>query len=259
MTRPLLELTDVTVRFGGLTAVDCVSLTVDEGELVGLIGPNGAGKTTLLRTIVGLVAPQGGRIALGDRDLTHLPIHARARLGLALSQQLVRPFRGMTVVDNVAFAAGKDRTSNPLSALLATSRRAERQQARELLRLVDIEAAAESLPSTQPLGVLKRTEVARALALAPRLLLLDEPLAGLNHVEAGRLADTIADLNTRGVTVLLIEHNLREVLRVCRRLHVLDQGRLIASGEPEAVVARPDVRAAYTGTAAEEGTGGAAA
>ena len=264
MTRPLLQLDGLTRRFGGLLALDDVGLSVDDGELVGLIGPNGAGKTTLMRAVTGTVRPESGRVRLGGRDISGLPVHARARLGLGLSQQLVRPFRALTPLDNVALAAGGAHTRRPWRALLATDRRAERSRARELLDLVGIAESADAAPSALPLGVLKRLEVARALALEPRILLLDKPLAGLNHLEAARLADTIAAINKQGTTVLLIEHNLGEVLRICRRLLVLDKGRLIAQGAPRAVMAEPAVRAAYLGLTPEtdpesEGPGNAAA
>ncbi len=243
----LLAVEDASVRFGGLRAVDKVSFTITQGEFTGLIGPNGAGKTTLLRLITGVVRAETGAVRLDGRDITRLPVDRRARLGLGISQQIVRPFRGMSLLDNVALAAGAGRTRSPFAAAFATDRGPERTRARELLERVGIADAADAAPDTLPLGYLKRLEVARALALRSRLLLLDEPLAGLNHVEAARLADTITAINGDGVTLLLIEHNLGEVMRVCRRLLVLDQGRLIADGTPHAVMADARVRAADLG------------
>jgi branched-chain amino acid transport system ATP-binding protein len=251
----LLAVEGVSVRFGGVAALEDVSFAVADGELLGLIGPNGAGKTTVLRTITGVVTPERGRIRLAGHDLAGLPPHRRTRLGLGLSQQLVRPFRSLPVLDNVALAAGGARTRGAWSALCHLDRRKERARAQDLLGLVGIADAAAAAPANLPLGHLKRLELARALALEPRLLLLDEPLAGLNHVEAAALADTIADLNREGRTVILIEHNLGEVLRICERLVVLDNGRRIAEGAPHAVMADPSVRAAYLG----EGAGDAAA
>ena len=247
----LLEVEEVTVRFGGVAALEAVSFAVAEGELLGLIGPNGAGKTTMLRAITGVVTPERGRICLAGHDLGRLPPHRRIRLGLGLSQQLVRPFRSLAAIDNVALAAGRASTRSPWSALCRLNRRAERVRALDLLRLVGIAEAAQTAPANLPLGHLKRLELARALALDPKLLLLDEPLAGLNHVEAARLADTIAELNRQGRTVILIEHNLGEVLRTCGRLVVLDNGRKIAEGAPHAVMADAAVRAAYLGEEAE--------
>lgn len=243
----LLEVRGLTVRFGGLTAVDDVAFEAGEGELLCLIGPNGAGKTTLLRAIIGAVAPRSGRISLAGREIGRLPTHKRTRLGLAMTHQIVRPFRSMTVLDNVALATGHRRIRRVLKSMVALDRSAERDRARRHLERLGIAAAAEKSVIGQPLGVAKRIEVARALALDPKVLLLDEPLAGLNSSEAGRLADTIADINQEGVAVVMIEHNLGEVLRIGHRLVVLDNGRKIADGAPDAVMRDPAVRAAYVG------------
>lgn len=244
---PELAVEGITKRFGGLTAVDGVSFALAPGELLGLIGPNGAGKTTLLRMISGVVRATSGRVLLRNRDVTRLGAHGRARLGLAITHQIVRPFRSMPALQNVAFAAGHRQTAGVLRAFLSVDRSAEGARAGELMQLLGIGEYAHSAPSAMPLGALKRLEMARALALNPNVLLLDEPLAGLNHVEAERLAEIIAAINRRGVTIILIEHNLREVLRVCRRLLVLDNGRRIAEGDPATVIREPVVRAAYIG------------
>jgi branched-chain amino acid transport system ATP-binding protein len=250
-SEPLLRVVDVTVRFGGLTAIDKVSFEVHAGELLGLIGPNGAGKTTMLRSITGVVRATEGSVMLDGHKLDGLPIDRRILRGLSLSQQLVKPFRDISVIDNVALAAGTAKTMSPLKSLLHVARQEELAQARAMLERVGIARHADQSPSIQPLGVLKRLEMARALALHPRLLLLDEPLAGLNSKEARALADTIEDINRQGVTVVLIEHNLGEVMRICRRLVVLDNGCKIAEGEPLAVMNDPVVRAAYLGGDAE--------
>ena len=255
---PLLRVSDVTVRFGGLTAIDQVSFDVHAGELLGLIGPNGAGKTTMLRSITGVVRLSDGSVQLDGAPIEGLPIDRRILRGLSLSQQLVKPFRDISVIDNVALAAGSAKTRSPLRALLHVSRVDELARARTMLERVGIAAHADQSPAIQPLGVLKRLEMARALALEPRLLLLDEPLAGLNSKEARALATTIADINRQGVTIVLIEHNLGEVMRICQRLVVLDNGRKIAEGEPREVMNQAVVRAAYLGgdalaTAAADG------
>ena len=243
----LLEINGITVRFGGVTALEDVSFTVDEGEFLCLIGPNGAGKTTLMRTVSGIITPDAGRVKLAGSDISHRPTHVRAKMGIALTHQIVRPFRSMTVLDNVTLAAGHRRFHRILNAMVSKNREIEIQQARKYLALVGIEAVAEKSVVGQPLGVAKRLEVARALALEPKLLLLDEPLAGLNSVEAGQLADTITAINRKGLTVVMIEHNLGEVLRVSQRLLVLDNGRMIAEGPPMDVMRNPAVRAAYVG------------
>jgi branched-chain amino acid transport system ATP-binding protein len=249
--QPLLSVRNVTVRFGGLIAIDDVSFDVHSGELLGLIGPNGAGKTTMMRAIVGIVRPTQGSVILQDLRLNGLSIDARIRAGLALSQQLVKPFREIDVQDNVAFAAGTRKTRTPFAAITHVDRLAERQVALQALGQVGIAALANQSPRTQPLGVLKRLEMARAMALKPRLLLLDEPLAGLNTQEANALAQTIAQINRQGMTIILIEHNLGEVMRICQRLVVLDNGRKIADGSPQETMNDPLVRAAYLGGEAD--------
>ena len=243
----LLEVQGVSMHFGGVQALSDVSFQVKDGEFVCLIGPNGAGKTTLLKAIVGAVKPQRARIRLAGREIGRLPTHRRIRRGLALTHQIVRPFRSMSLTDNVALAAGHRRIGKVWTALRGLDRRRERSRARDLLDLVGIAAHADEPVQGQPLGVLKRLEVARALALKPHLLLLDEPLAGLNHVEAARLADTVTKINREGLTVVMIEHNLGEVLRVSHRLVVLDNGRKIADDNPDEVMQNPLVRAAYVG------------
>jgi len=246
----LLSVGAVSVQFAGVTAIDNVSFDVQQGELLGLIGPNGAGKTTMLRVITGVVRQTSGTVLLEGRSLDGLPIHLRIRRGLALSQQIVKPFRGMSVIDNVALAAGARKTTSPVKALFNLRRERELKIGHELLSRLGIEPQANESPETQPMGILKRLELARSLALTPRLLLLDEPLAGLNSKEARLLADTITEINRSGTTIILIEHNLGEVLRVCHRLVVLDNGAKIAAGEPAAVMNNPTVRAAYLGTGA---------
>ncbi|MCB2149254.1 MAG: ATP-binding cassette domain-containing protein [Deltaproteobacteria bacterium] len=243
----LLDVVDVTVNFGGVNALQGVSFQVRDGELLSLIGPNGAGKTTMLKAITGVVNPQNAKIRLDGRDISRMPTHRRAQLGLALTHQIVRPFRSMTLLDNVTLAAGHQRIRSVFRSMVAVNRDPEHQKAAVLLQLVGIDDHAGQTVTGQPLGVLKRLEVARALALKPRLLLLDEPLAGLNHIEAERLADTLVQINARGLTVVMIEHNLGEVLRISQRLVVLDNGRKIADGIPDQVMRMDEVRAAYVG------------
>ena len=258
---PLLKVDQVTVRFGGLTAVDDVSFEVHEGDLLGLIGPNGAGKTTMMRSIIGVVQPTVGSVSLAGESLNGLPIHKRIQRGMSLSQQLVKPLREINIEDNVAMAAASAKTVSPLRALLNVSTERELAIAQTELARVGIGSMGSQRPGIQPLGVLKRLELARALALKPRLLLLDEPLAGLNSQEANALATTIAEINQQGLTIVLIEHNLGEVMRICQRLVVLDNGKKIGDGDPREVMADPVVRAAYlggdtVGAAAAEGQSG---
>jgi branched-chain amino acid transport system ATP-binding protein len=238
----------LSVRFGGVQAVSGFSLTVQRGELIGLIGPNGAGKTTALKLLTGVQAPDAGAVFLNGQDVTRLAVHRRARLGLAMTHQIVRPFRGLTALDNVMVAAGHARTGTGLGSLFAMSRDRERKLSLGLLERVGLAGVANQLADTLPLGQLKRLEVARALALEPGIALLDEPLAGLNSSEAGALAETIVALNRDGLTVVLIEHNLGEVLRISRRLVVMVGGRIVADGEPASTVLDPVVQEAYVGT-----------
>jgi len=243
----ILDIRNVTVRFGGVVALDNVSFKVNRGEFLCLIGPNGAGKTTMMRAVTGIIKPQAAQVLLAGKDISNLPTYKRARLGLALTHQIVRPFRSMTVLDNVALTAGHRRIARVLTAMVTVDRSTERRQACKYLELVGINELAQKSAAGQPLGVTKRLEVARALALEPKVLLLDEPLAGLNSIEAVRLANTVADINRQGLTVVMIEHNLGEVLRVGQRLVVLDNGRKIADGQPAEVMRNSKVRAAYVG------------
>jgi branched-chain amino acid transport system ATP-binding protein len=243
-----LGLDDVAIRFGGVQAVAEVSFAVEAGDFVGLIGPNGAGKTTLIKIVAGLLRPDRGRVTLGGVDVTGDATAARVRRGLALTHQIVKPFREMTVLDNVVLAAGYRHTSNPLRAMLHVDRRRESERAADILALVGLAGTERKLAGALPLGQMKRLEVARALAVDPKVILLDEPLAGLNQTEAGKQVETISDVHQRGITVVLVEHNLEEVMRICRRLIVLNNGSVIGDGEPRTVMADPVVHDAYVGS-----------
>jgi branched-chain amino acid transport system ATP-binding protein len=242
-----LELDGVAIRFGGVQAVGGVSFAVEAGDFVGLIGPNGAGKTTLIKIIAGLLDPDRGKVRLGGVDVTDDATAARVRRGLALTHQIVRPFREMTVLDNVVLAAGYRRTSSPFRAMLHVDRRRESERAAHILAQVGLGGTEPKLAGSLPLGQMKRLEVARALAIDPKIILLDEPLAGLNQTEASKQVETISDVHKRGITVLLVEHNLEEVMRICRRLIVLNNGLVIGDGEPRSVMADPVVHDAYVG------------
>ena len=247
MTKPVLKVTDITVRFGGLVAVNKAKLSIEVGELIGFVGPNGAGKTTLMRVITGIITPNEGTVELLGKNLEGLAISKRIRAGMALAQQVVQPLREMTLLENVTFACGGAKTLNPITAMCSFNRDEEKDRAMKLLKRVGLQDSANREPSELPLGYLKRLEVARALALDPQLLLLDEPLAGLNQFEAGGLADLIVDLNRSGLSILLIEHNLREVMRICPKVYVQDQGKPLAFGQTDEMMKRPDVVKAYLG------------
>ena len=243
----LLDIRAISVRFGGVHALEQVTMNLNPGEILGLIGPNGAGKTTMLRVITGVVKANHGEVQLEGELLNTLPIHVRVRKGLGCAQQLVRPFREMTLAENVALAAGAKHTQYPWQSLFRVERMEALRESLNWLAKVGIEDAADSYPEAVPLGYLKRMEVARALAIRPRMLLLDEPLAGLNQAEATTFADILFELNRQGQAILLIEHNLAEVRRICSRLVVLDNGRKIAEGSPETVLKQSSVQEAYIG------------
>lgn len=242
-----LQLDDIAIRFGGVQAVAGVSFAIEEGDFVGLIGPNGAGKTTLIKIIAGLLRPDKGRVQLSGVDVTANGTAARVRQGLALTHQIVRPFREMTVLDNVTLGAGYRRTSSPFRAMMHLDRRRECERAAEIIGQVGLAGTENKLAGSLPLGQMKRLEVARALAVDPRVILLDEPLAGLNHAEASKQVEAIAAVHARGITVVLVEHNLEEVMRISRRLIVLNNGQVIGDGEPREVMADPVVHEAYVG------------
>jgi branched-chain amino acid transport system ATP-binding protein len=244
---PALVADNLSVQFGGIRAADNLSFSIQPGELVGMIGPNGAGKTTAIRLVTGVYKPTAGRIRLGGEDVTGLSVHGRARRGLAHTHQIVRPFRGMSVLDNVMVAAGHAHTDRPLKALFAIRRGVEHDRAHALLRQVGLEKVALRDSATLPLGQLKRLEMARAMAVDPTVILLDEPLAGLNSMEAAALSETILQINAEGMTVILVEHNLGEVLRVARRMLVLVAGAIVGDGPPQEVVRSEVVRDAYLG------------
>ncbi len=255
-TEVLLDVRGLTKRFGGVVAVDSVDITIERGALVGLIGPNGAGKTTVFNLISGVYRPTSGSIILGGREVSGLRPFQMARAGIARTFQNIRLFRHLSVMENVRTACHLEAAYSLWDALVRTKRWSTQdkkleQKARSLLELVGLADRGDEFAASLPYGYQRRLEVARALALSPQLLLLDEPTAGMNPHER----ETMAELFTRvrrqfNLTILLIEHHMDMVMELAEFIYVLNFGRLIAAGPPAAIQENPEVVRAYLG---EEG------
>jgi ABC-type branched-subunit amino acid transport system ATPase component len=241
----ILSVSQISVRFGGLQALDDVSFSVDAGHVTGLIGPNGAGKTTLFNVITGLQPPNGGRVVVEDTDITDAKPHKRARLGIGRTFQRLETFGSLSVRDNVLVAAemrrGWSRERFDVNDLVA-----------DVIGRIGLEGVMDERVDKLPTGTARLVEVARALAAKPRVLLLDEPSSGLNESETQAVGSLLRDLASSGLGVLLVEHDMSFVMGTCQHIHVLDFGRLIAEGAPQEIQADPAVRAAYLGSADEK-------
>jgi branched-chain amino acid transport system ATP-binding protein len=243
MPASALEAVDVSVEFAGLRALDRVSLRLEPGEILGLIGPNGSGKTTLVNVLTGQLRPVAGRVRCDGEDITGLPPHRIASRGIARSFQIVRLFRNLTVRENVEAGAIARGLGRPAARALADG----------LLAGFGLVEQADEFAGRLSYGDERRIEIARALAAAPTFLLLDEPAAGMNELETQRLLELLADLpKAERLGLLIIDHDMPLIMRLCHRLHVLASGRTIAEGDVASVRRSPEVIAAYLGTAAAD-------
>ena len=248
----LLSIEGLGISFGGLKAVNDVSFGVKPGEIVSVIGPNGAGKTTLFNMISGVYQPGAGKVVLNGEEVTAMSPHLLARRGMCRTFQNLQVFQSMTVLENTIAGYHLQESGHVLSDLLnlpAARRRARlaEEGARALLRRVGLERAAEREAGSLSYGSLKRLEIARAMALRPKVLLLDEPAAGCNAVETEEIDHLIAEIAASGVAILLVEHDMKMVMRISNHIVVLDHGEKIAEGDPASVSRNPAVIAAYLG------------
>jgi len=237
MNSALLEIDAVTKRFGGFLALDRVSIQVRAGERLGLIGPNGSGKTTLINCVSGALPTDGGRILFEGRDITALPAHQRTRLGIVRSFQIPKPFTSMTVMENLGI---------PLE-YAAHARARGATDALEILRAIGLDTKAGLRPTGLTQIEMRKLELARAMAARPKLLISDEAMAGLSSAEVDDILAILFRLNESGITIIMIEHIMRAVMRFSQRVVVLDAGTRIAEGTPEEIVRNPAVEKAYLG------------
>ncbi|NMB38373.1 MAG: ABC transporter ATP-binding protein [Firmicutes bacterium] len=249
----ILEINDLSVHFGGLKAIANVSISINKGELIGLIGPNGAGKTTLFNAITGLCRPTGGHIFFNDKDIVNKPAHYISRQGLARTFQNIRLFKTLTALENLRIAYHQNLHYSILAGILKTKsfnrgEKAAVEQATEILSIVGLDSYANEVADNLSYGNQRKLEIARALVTNPKMLLLDEPAAGMNPIETKELINLIRKLRTEfNITIFLIEHDMNVVMSLCEKIFVLDYGVLIAQGSVDEIKSNEQVIKAYLG------------
>jgi branched-chain amino acid transport system ATP-binding protein len=252
-----LEVRDLSIAFGGVVAVDGVSFDAPQGEILSIIGPNGAGKTTLFNMVSGLYRPRSGSVRLHGTDVSGLPPFRLARLGMSRTFQNLQIFMHQTVLENAMIGRARWEKTSLLADLFGLpsvrrQNRDSRERAFAALERIGLSAQADAVAGNLPYGSLKRLEIARALASEPRVLLLDEPAAGCNATETAEIEQIVRGIAGSEVAIVLIEHDMKMVMRLSHRVLVLDQGRILAQGTPDEVRADPQVITAYLGTHAQE-------
>jgi len=244
---PLLEVSGLSKEFDGLRALDGVDFSADEAEILGVIGPNGAGKTTLFNIISGIFPPSNGKISFQGKTIHRLKTHQISRLGIGRTFQLVRPFQNLDVETNILVASGHPYYPSFRKSFAPFRKPEILGEVQKLIDRTGLRLYARQIAKNLPLGIKKRLEIARALALKPRLLLLDEPSGGLRFEESDQLMELIRQIREQGIGVLLIEHNMQVIMDLCKRIVVLDHGSKIAEGSPEEIRSNPQVIQAYLG------------
>jgi branched-chain amino acid transport system ATP-binding protein len=249
----LLEVKDLTIRFGGLTAVDGFEISIDQSELVGLIGPNGAGKTTVFNMLTGVYLPTEGSITLDGKNTVGKKPYDIVEIGAARTFQNIRLFKDLTVEDNVKIAYHNQMSYNLIQGILRLptywkEEKKAHESAMELLDIFDMKMYAKTLAKNLPYGKQRKLEIARALATKPKILMLDEPAAGMNPYETKELMETIHFIRDKfNIAVLLIEHDMSLVMGICEKITVIDYGKIIAEGKPDEIKSNPNVIKAYLG------------
>jgi branched-chain amino acid transport system ATP-binding protein len=253
MSTSLIDVQNLTKKFGGVTALDKISLSIEPRQISGLIGPNGAGKSTFFNVLTGVLTSNGGEIRFDNRPMDGIPPHARVRLGMVRTFQKIHPFHGMTVLESVMVGCHTSSRAGLLAAMLRPAwvreeERRIRDAARSALAFVGLEAQTGALADALPLGHQRMLQLACGLVTEPRVLLLDEPASGLNASETARLAELLLAIRGQGKTLVLVEHDMSLVMKICDQITVLSFGRKLAGGTPQEVRRNPEVIKAYLGS-----------